>query len=121
MYIFDLRFKAMRAGSKGNFFLALNIPKMDLNQQRSGKDLHVFIPNESKFDESLNRFFDLFATRTRTNREYWLLDLTKVNKSAKEVAETKLKRLKTLDLDDDLYLLEKTRMETKPPRFDAPM
>ena len=111
----------MKAGSERNFFLALNTPEMDLNQQRFGKDLQVFIPNEQKFDESLNRFFDLFATRTRTNREYWLLDLTKVNHSAKEVAKTKLKNLKTLDLDDDLYLLEKTKMEIKPPKFEAPM
>ena len=111
----------MKAVSKRNFFLAFNAPEMDLNQQRYGKDLHVVILNNLKFDESLERFFDLFATRTRTNREYWLLDLTRVNISVKEVVNTKLKKLATLDLDDDLYLLEKIKLETKPPKFDAPM
>ena len=71
----------------------------------------MFIPNEHKLNDSINRFFDLFDMRTRKSREYWLLDLTKVNMSTDEISDTILKDLPNLDLDDDLYLMIQNRPE----------
>ena len=38
------------------------------------EDLHVFIPNDSNLDISIDRFIQLYSLRTRTNREFWLFD-----------------------------------------------
>ena len=39
------------------------------------EDLHVFIPNTEKIDESVKQFVDMYSLRTRKNREYWLIDI----------------------------------------------
>ena len=79
-------------------------PKNNLTT-RYGKDLHVFVPDDRNLTKSLDHFVDLYSLRTRKNREFWLLDIFDIG-SAKNVSEKQLKTLPTLDLDDDLYLVE---------------
>ena len=100
----------MRAGLDRNLNLSIRSNESSLNQ-RYGKDLHVFIPKENQFIDSINRFFDLFGMRTRKSREYWLLDLTKINMSTDEISDKILNDLPNLDLDDDLYLMIQNRPE----------
>ena len=88
---------------------------------RTGQDLHVFIPDEENLNQSMDHFFDLYASRTRKSREFWMLDLTSIDVSVKELFETKLKELPNLDLDDDLYLVEWIKPESSPNTFDVPV
>ena len=101
-----------------NLFVSLGNKGNDLTTD--GKDLHVFIPDELNLNESLDQFFDLYAKRTRQSQEYWLLDFSNVQESVKEMSDAKLKDLPNLDLDDDLFLVEKNlpKMESS---VDVPM
>ena len=104
-----------------NLFFSLGSKGNDLTT--NGKDLHVFIPDELKLNESLDQFFDLYAKRTRQSQEYWLLDFSNVNASVKEISEAKLKDLSNLDLDDDLFLVERNQVQPKmaSSELDVPM
>ena len=42
----------------------------------TNEDLHVFIPNDSNLDKSLDQFRHMYSLRTRANREFWLLDVS---------------------------------------------
>lgn len=67
--------------------------------------LKVFILNdntEKEMNDSLKIFIDLFSIRQRSDREFWLLDLTQLAFRHERILNS-LKDLK-LDLDDDLYL-----------------
>ena len=88
---------------------------------RTGKDLHVFTSDEENLNQSLDHFFDLYASRTRKSRNFWMLDLTSINVSVKELFETKLKELPNLDLDDDLYVVEWNQPESTQSIFDVPV
>ena len=54
------------------------------------QDLHVFILDDQEL--SLEKFMDIYGSRTRSNKEYWLLDVSFV-----EEPEEKLRNL-SLDL-----------------------
>ena len=101
----------MMEDNQRNLFFSLGSKGNDLTT--NGKDLHVFIPDELKLNESLDQFFDLYAKRTRQSQEYWLLDFSNVNASVKEISEAKLKDLSNLDLDDDLFLVERNQVQPK--------
>ena len=59
---------------------------------------------EDKLKDSLNRFTKLFSMRQKTDREFWLVDITAImNSNGMQGILDALKDLK-LDLDDDLYL-----------------
>ena len=70
------------------------------------EDLHVFIPNELNLDKSIGHFINLYSLRSRTNREYWLLDVSywsSVNDAINDLEDLQL------DLDDDLFLYFSTK------------
>ena len=100
----------------------MNIGNSDkFNQTSSGKDLHVFIPNDQRLTESLDHLFGLYDMRTRKNRDFWLLDLSNINETSRELIDTKLRDLPGLDFDDDLYLLELSKVEINDePEYDHP-
>ena len=54
------------------------------------QDLHVFILDDQEL--SFEKFMDIYGSRTRSNKEYWLLDVSFVQKP-----EEKLENL-SLDL-----------------------
>ena len=62
---------------------------------RREQDLHVFILDEEK--STLQQFMKMFGVRSRSDWEYWLLDVSYVHNP-----EEKLQDL-SLDLDDDLF------------------
>ena len=68
---------------------------------KNPQDLMVFVPDESDIECCIKKFIEWFNQRKRTNREYWVLDTTSLNKETKD----KLNNLK-LDLDDDLFWFE---------------
>ena len=78
------------------------IPEIDQNVSlsRDPQDLIVFVPDESEIDDYVDKFIGWFNQRKRTNKEFWLLDITSLGTI--EEAKERLKNLK-LDLDDDLY------------------
>ena len=39
-------------------------------------ELHVYIPDDQKLKESLNHFLKIYSSRTNTNHECWLLDIS---------------------------------------------
>ena len=67
------------------------------------KDLNIFIPDEKNLPDSAKVFSKLFSTRTWTNQEYWLLDISAWN-SVEEAIEILDEVTGNLDVDDDLYL-----------------
>ena len=58
----------------------------------------------------MRRISDLYSMRKRTNREFWLLDISTFE-TPKEAANTLMKNIPNLDLDDDFYLFEKREDE----------
>ena len=68
-----------------------NFTKIVMEKQ----DLHVFILDDQ--ESSLQKFMQIYGSRTRLNKEYWLLDISSVNNP-----EEKLQNL-SIDLDDDLF------------------
>ena len=89
-----------------NIFLAI-VGQTQANSSSTwhDKDLHVFVPDESNLNQSMDTFFKLNEMRTRKNREYWLLDATFLNVD-EDISKTILNDLPNLDLDDDIYLFE---------------
>ena len=39
-------------------------------------ELHVYIPDDQKLKESLDHFLKIYSSRTNTNNEWWLLDIS---------------------------------------------
>ena len=39
-------------------------------------ELHVYIPDDQKLEESLDPFLKIYSSRTNTNNEWWLLDIS---------------------------------------------
>ena len=64
------------------------------------ENLKVFVPDESNPEKSINIFMELYSTRSRSDQEYWLLDISLWTSPYKVIST--LKNL-SLDLDDDLY------------------
>ena len=71
---------------------------------KNPRDLMVFVPDESHIDSHIEKFIELFAQRERTNKEYWLLDITSLS-ALKAETKDRLDNLK-LDFDDDLFWFE---------------
>ena len=75
------------------------------------EDLQVFIPNAEMIELSINQFIEMYSLRTKTSREYWLIDIGYWTANGEdrdnfyERIRHDLKDLK-LDLDDDLYFFE---------------
>ena len=65
------------------------------------EDLHVFIPNDSELELSLDIFFHIYSLRKRWIHEYWLLDVSNIS-SIDKISEY-LPKLQ-LDMDDNLFL-----------------
>ena len=86
------------------------------------EDLHVFIPNTEKIDESLKQFVEIYSLRTRKNREYWLIDIGYWTANVEDITSfydrirNDLRDLQ-LDLDDDLYFFEGKNMLEYYDRF----
>ena len=70
------------------------------------ENLKIYIPDESNLEKSLEQFVQLYSTRSRADREYWLLDVSSWQ-SVNDVTE-ELRDL-PLDLDDDLFLFSKLK------------
>ena len=64
------------------------------------ENLKVFVPDESDPEKSINIFMELYSSRSRSDQEYWLLDISLWTSPYKVMS--KLNNL-SLDLDDDLY------------------
>ena len=91
---------------KTNIYLAIvSHTQTNLSSPWHDKDLHVFVPDESNLNKSMEIFFNLNEMRTRKNREYWLLDSTFLNVE-EDPSKTILNDLPNLDLDDDIYMFE---------------
>ena len=65
------------------------------------EDLHVFIPNDSELEFSLDIFFHIYSLRKRWIHEYWLLDVSNI--SSIDTIEEYLSKAQ-LDMDDNLFL-----------------
>ena len=78
------------------------IPEVNKNMSlaKNPQDLIVFVPDESEIDDNIDKFIGWFNQRERTNKEFWLFDITALGTI--QLAKERLKNLK-LDLDDDLY------------------
>ena len=70
------------------------------------ENLKIYIPDETNLEKSLEQFVQLYSTRSRADREYWLLDVSSWQ-SVNDVTE-ELRDL-PLDLDDDLFLFSKLK------------
>ena len=66
---------------------------------KQDQDLHIFIPDDKNLD--LRVFIDLYSSRKRSDKEYWLLDVSSIENVFEELQDL------SLDLDDDLYLYSK--------------
>ena len=92
---------------KADIYLAIvSHTQVNISSAWHDKDLHVFVPDESNLNISMEIFFELNEMRTRKNREYWLLDSTFLNVEEDNLSDTILNDLPNLDLDDDIYLFE---------------
>ena len=78
---------------------------LDKNYESSSKfvdqDLQVYVLDDGNVEYSLSQFIDIYNQRSRTNNEFWLLDVSAFQ-SIKD-AKNQFNNL-TLDLDDDLFL-----------------
>ena len=61
----------------------------------------MYVLDDGNLEDSLNQFIDIYNQRSRTNNEFWLLDVSAF--PSNEDLRNKLNNL-TLDLDDDLFL-----------------
>ena len=100
----------MQEDNERNFFISIGD---DTLKSTNGKDLHLFVPDPENLNKSLDHFSDLFAMRTRKSQEYWLLDGTNIKESLKDLFEIRVKDLPNLDLDDDLYFVERNKPSAK--------
>ena len=64
------------------------------------KSLVVYILDDNDIEKSLNNLIVLSSTRSRLNKEYWLLDVTLFDTIEEAILVLNL----PLDLDDDFYL-----------------
>ena len=85
----------------------------DKNSVSSSKfvdqDLQVYILDDGNLEDSLDQFIDIYNQRSRTNNEFWLLDISAF--PSNEDLRNKLNNL-TLDLDDDLFLYKIKQSQT---------
>ena len=65
------------------------------------QDLHIFIPDDKNLDSRIDIFIDLYSSRKRSDKEYWMLDVSSIENVFDELQDL------SLDLDDDLYLYSK--------------
>ena len=98
MYVFNYRVQDRKTVPISYVFTMLADSNLTLST--SPQDLIIFIPDENEVENHLTQFKNVFNKRQRTNREYWLLDISYGN-SVQEV-KSDLKNI-DLDLDDDLY------------------
>ena len=81
------------------------------NRTMTDEDLQVFIPNSKMIEESIKELVEMYSLRTRTNREYWLIDIgywtanVDDRTSFYDRIRNDLRDLQ-LDLDDDLFFIE---------------
>ena len=78
----------------------------NISLSKDPQDLVVFIPDEYEIDDHVEKFLGWFNQRKRTNKEFWLFDITFLGTI--ELAKEMLKNLK-LDLDDDLYCFSNSK------------
>ena len=90
-------------------FFAFLTPKANIKAWHD-KDLHVFNPDEANLNKSMDHFFELYAMRNRTNREFWLLDIT-LFQSVENACERFLKYMPNLDLDDDFFVFANNKSD----------
>ena len=64
------------------------------------KSLVVYILNNFNIEESIDDLVALTSTRSRLNKEYWLLDVTSFARIEEAISSLNL----PLDLDDEFYL-----------------
>ena len=84
-------------------FITMKDSNGNLTFARTGKDLHLFVSDASHQNQSLELFHDLYFMRTTKSLEYWLLDVSMLEPG---ILDSSMQDLKTLDLNDDLYLYE---------------
>ena len=65
---------------------------------KQDQDLHIFIPDDKTLNSKVDIFIDLYSSRKRSDKEYWLLDVSSIKNVFEELHDL------SLDLDDDLYL-----------------
>ena len=46
------------------------------SSSNNDNELHVYIPDDQKLEESLDHFLKIYSSRTNTNHECWLLDIS---------------------------------------------
>ena len=77
------------------------------HQAFSDKDLHVFVKDSDQVEQSIKTFKELYSTRTRKSREFWLVDISEwTNKDSENELNNQIRSDfvdMPLDLDDDLY------------------
>ena len=74
----------------------------NVNTSMNSQDLIVFVPDESDTEGCIKKLIQWFNQRKRTDKQYWLIDITylsTINEKTNEI----LNDLK-LDLDDDLFM-----------------
>ena len=74
----------------------------NVNTSMNSQDLIVFVPDESDTEGCIKKIIQWFNQRKRTDKQYWLIDITylsTINEKTNEI----LNDLK-LDLDDDLFM-----------------
>ena len=98
--MFMCRFRSMQ---DFGLFITMMDSNGNLTFARTGKDLHLFVSDASHQNQNLEMFHDLYSTRTTKSLEYWLLDISMQEPG---ILDSLMKDLKTLDLNDDLYLYE---------------
>ena len=69
------------------------------------KSLVVYILDDNGIEESVNNLIALLSTRSRLNKEYWLLDVTSFAQTEKAISVLNL----PLDLDDEFYLFSQEK------------
>ena len=94
-------------------YITSKLAHVDQNSISSSKfvdqDLQVYILDDGNLEDSLDQFIDIYNQRSRTNNEFWLLDVSAF-RSIKD-STNKFNNL-TLDLDDDLFLYKIKQQQT---------
>ena len=97
-------------------YITSKLANVSKNNENSTKfvdqDLQVYILDDGNLEDSLDQFIHIYNQRSRTNNEFWLLDVSSFP-SIKD-AKNQLNNL-TLDLDDDLFLY---KIKQPQPDFD---
>ena len=61
---------------------------------KQDQDLHIFIPDDKNLH--LKIFIDLYSSRKRSDKEYWLLDVSSIENIFEELQDL------SLDLDENI-------------------